>query len=88
MILESVASNVFNACGRACYFPPPPLSLQLLDVSGESVRLWKGFLLDFSKIKATVFFKPLKHSPVTSTNHKAFQRVTYTSKYCLRAFLQ
>lgn len=31
-------------------------SLQLLDVSGESAGLWRGFLLDFSEIKKTVFF--------------------------------
>lgn len=46
--------------------------LQLLDVSGESAGLWRGFLLEFNEIKETVFVpEPPKSSPVASTNHKA-----------------
>lgn len=33
-----------NTCGRACISSPRLFTVQLLDVSGESAGLWKGFL--------------------------------------------
>lgn len=72
-----------KACGRACFFLS---SLQLLDVSGESAGLWRGFLLDCTEIKKPISFLTTEGLSCCINQSQSLQ-TWRTLKWCLYAFL-